>query len=253
MMSGERAAIYTRKFQAKILDKQPEAEIQRCKAYCLTSNYVTTNEHIYFDQTTNGQPELQRLLEAAKSGLIDVVVITGPGRLSNSPADLITILEQLKAAGVRVATIEPSFLDGHFSKPAVTRHLPPRRRKEPKRSRWTEYAINGPIVTSEQGKQAAIYAGSFRPIPARVQIARLKARCEAHGYSLKGEHIYFEMQPDANGTDRPELERLLEAARSGSIDIIMLNNIQDFSQKQSYLAYVVQALQEAMVRVETVE
>jgi DNA invertase Pin-like site-specific DNA recombinase len=256
MMNGKRAAIYTRMFQAKILDKQPEVDIERCKAHCLTSNYIITNEHIYYEQTAEGEAELQRLLEAARKDLIDIVVITGPGRLSSSPADLITILEQFKAVGVRVETVDPSFLDGLLNNPPGARYLPARYNKKKKRSHWTEYAINGNIATSESNgaiERAAIYAGSFRPMEARVQIERLKARCNGRGYSLKSEHIYYDTQQDVNGSYRPELKRLLEVARNGSIDVVVLNNVQDFSQRPSYLIEILQTFQDTNVRVETIE
>src|SRR5690242_21858899 len=85
---GKRAAIYTRSFQAKMLKNKPlEGEVERCKAYCARCGYHVDEDHVYYeiqsDSDGQGQPELNRLIVAAKSGYIDVVVVTGPGRLSS--------------------------------------------------------------------------------------------------------------------------------------------------------------------------
>jgi DNA invertase Pin-like site-specific DNA recombinase len=257
-MKEKRAAIYTRRFQATILDKQSDTEIERCKVHCLALNYIVSKEHIYAEQTTDEQdrPELQRLLAAAKNGLIDTVVITGPGRLSSSPADLLTLVEQFKAAGVQIETIEPSFLDGLLNKTPAVKSSPTRYRKEKKRSHWTEHAIHGDRSMQERRSpppRAAIYAGSFRTTPAKLQIQQLKTRCQIHGYSLDSEHIYYDTDPDVNGSNRPKLQALIEAATNGHIDVIVLNNIQDFSQRPSHLINIIQIFKDAGVVIETIE
>ena len=258
----KRAAIYTRSFQAKILkDKPLEIEVERCKAYCARWGYSTAEDQIYCEVQSDGgeqsQPELYRLLVAAKRGCIDVVVITGPGRLSSSPAELITIIQQFQNVGVKVETTEPSFLDR--AKPAE--HDQPKssvQYRQKKRSKWTEYEIVGaPTIQQQNGlKRVAIYAkGNTNSL--QEQIKRCKAYCVSNGYRIDNDQLYCEAQEGTDEQDRPELNpelnRLTEVAKSGLIDIVVLANVQVFTRRPSYLAVILQVFQDAGVQVGTIE
>jgi len=260
--SGKRAAIYTRSFQAKILrDKPLEGEVERCKAYCATWGYSIDKDQIYYevqsDGDEQGQPELYRLLTAAKSGCIDVVVITGPGRLSSSPAELITIIQQFQHVGVKVETTEPSFLD----RPKVAerdqmKNAVPYRQK--KRSKWTEYEMVGaPTIQQQNGqKRVAIYAKGDTN-SRQEQIKRCKAYCTSNGYSVDKDQLYSEARASTDEQDRPELNpelnRLTEVAKNGLLDVVVLTNVQMFTRRPSYLAAILQVFQDAGVQVETIE
>ncbi len=195
MSRGKRAAIYTRSFQAKLLrDKPLEIEVERCKAYCARWGYSIDEDQIYYeiqlDSEEQSQPELYRLLAAAKRGCIDVVVITGPGRLSSSPSELITIIQQFQNAGVKVETTEPSFLDRAKS----TEHDQMKdgvQYRQKKRSKWTEYEIVGaPTIQQQNGlRRVAIYAkGDANAL--QEQIGRCKAYCARNGYRIDKEQLY---------------------------------------------------------------
>jgi DNA invertase Pin-like site-specific DNA recombinase len=259
---GKRAAIYTRSFQAKILkDKPLVGEVERCKAYCTRWGYSIDEDQIYYevqsDGDQQGQPELDRLVATAKRGCIDVVVITGPGRLSSSPAELITIIQQFQSAGVKVETTEPSFLDR--AKP--TEHGQMKNNMQycqKKRSKWTEYEIVGASTTQQQNtlRRVAIYAkGDANSL--QEQIKRCKAYCTSNGYRIGKDQLYSEIQEGSDEQDRPELNpelsRLTEVAKNGLLDMVVLTNVQMFTRRPSYLAIVLQTLQDAGVQVETIE
>src|SRR5207245_8752183 len=112
-------------------------------------------DEIYYEVQSDGdelgQPELYRRLTGANSGYIDVVVITGPGRLSSSPAELITIIQQFQHVGVKVETTEPSFLER--AKPTEQSQMKNGvQYHQKKRSKWTEYEIVGaPTIQQQNG------------------------------------------------------------------------------------------------------
>lgn len=259
---AKRAAIYTRSFQAKVLRERPLAvEIDRCKAYCTTWGYSINNDQIYYEVQLNGdeqdQPELSRLLVAAKRGCIDIVVITGPGRLSSSPAELITIIQQFQNVGVKVETTEPSFLDrsqlterDHIKNSTQYCHR--------KRSKWAEYEIVGtPAIQQHNGlRRVAIYArGNTQS--SQQQIEQCKAYCNSNGYRIDMGHLYSEIQGHIDEQDHPELNpelnRLTEVAKNGLIDVVVLTNVQVFTRRPSYLAAILQVFQDTGVQVITIE
>lgn len=259
---GKRAAIYTRSFQAKMLkNKSLEGEVERCKAYCARCGYHVDEDQIYYEVQSEsdeqGQPELDRLVAAAQRGYIDVVVITGPGRLSSSPAELITIIQQFQSGGVRVETTEPSFLDRTKStEQAQVRGSIQSRQK--KRSKWTEYEIAGAPTIQQQNAlwRVAIYAkGDANSL--QEQVKRCQAYCTSNGYEIGKDQLYTEVREGTDEQDspelNPELSRLIAVAKSGLIDMVVLTNVQMFTRRPSYLAIVLQTLQDAGVRVETIE
>ena len=251
MTTEKRAAIYTRQFSEKEI---LETQIDQCKHYCLNRSYSIDINQLYYEHSTDEQnrPALQRLLDTAKNGLLDVVVITAPGILSSSPSELVTILVQFKNTGVQVETITPSFLDGLLHRPKQTEHknisLKPHKQK--RRSRWTEHAIRGPITEKSQDsdrKRAAIY------VRVLAHVGQLKELCNRYGYMINDDHIYTEVQQDNEEYNRPELQRFLESVKSGSIDIVVLKNVQDFSKRPSHLITILNILEKAGVWVETIE
>lgn len=258
---GKRAAIYTRSFQARILkDKSLEAEVERCKAYCARWGYCVDEEQIYYEVQSDdkpGQPELNRLLAVAKRGGVDVVVITGPGRLSSSPAELITIIQQFERVGVKVETTEPSFLDRtKTAQQSQMKNAIQNRQK--KRSKWTEYEIIGSSTIQQQNglRRVAIYAkGNATSL--QEQIKRCRAYCAHNGYRLGKDQLYSEIQTRSDEHDRPELNpelnRLLDVAKSGSINVVVLTNVQMFTRRPSYLAVILQVFQDTGVAIETLE
>jgi DNA invertase Pin-like site-specific DNA recombinase len=262
MSKGKRAAIYTRSFQARMLKNKPlEGEVERCKAYCARCGYHVDEDQIYYEVQSGsdeqGQPELDRLIAAAQRGWIDVVVITGPGRLSSSPAELITILQQFQSVGVKVETTEPSFLDR--TKPteqAQVRGSIQSRQK--KRSRWTGYEIAGAPTIQQQNalRRVAIYAkGDADSL--QEQVKRCKAYCTSNGYEIGKDQLYAEVREGSDEQDspelNPELSRLTAVAKGGLIDVVVLTNVQMFTRRPSYLAVILQTLQGAGVQVETIE
>ncbi len=262
MSKGKRAAIYTRSFQAKMLKNKPlEGEVERCKAYCARCGYHVDEDHVYYeiqsDSDGQGQPELNRLIVAAKSGYIDVVVVTGPGRLSSSPAELISLIQQFQSVGVRVETTEPSFLDrARSTEQDQMRSGVPSHQK--KRSRWTEYEIVGTPTVQQQNtlKRVAIYAkGDANSL--QEQVKRCQAYCTSNGYRVDKDQFYAEMREGPDEQDHPELNpelnRLTEVAKKGLLDMIVLTNVQMFTRRPSYLAAILQIFQDAGVQVETIE
>ena len=259
---GKRAAIYTRSFQAKVLrDKPLEIEVERCKAYCARWGYSIDENQIYYEIQTDGdeqdQPELYHLLAAAKRGCIDVVVITGPGRLSSSPAELVTIIQQFQNVGVKVETTEPSFLDRAKSTECDQMKSGVQYRQK-KRSKWTEYEIVGaPTIQQQNGlRRVAIYAkGDTNSL--QEQIEHCKAYCARNGYRIDKDQLYFEVREGTDEQDRPELNpelnRLTEVAKGGLIDVIVLTNVQMFTRRPSYLAVILQVFQDAGVSIETID
>jgi DNA invertase Pin-like site-specific DNA recombinase len=259
---GKRAAIYTRSFQAKILrEKSLAGEVERCKAYCATWGYSIDNDQIYYEVQPDGneqsQPELDRLLAAAKNGSIDVVVVTGPGRLSSSPSELITIIQQFQSVGVKVETTEPSFLDR--TKPTEQSQMRSGMQShQKKRSKWTEYQMVGaPTILQQHGqRRVAIYAkGDAKSL--REQVKRCQAYCASNGYKVEGDQLYAEVRAGFDEQDRPELNpvlnRLIEVAKNGLLDVVILTNVQMFTRRPSYLAAILQIFQDAGVQVETIE
>ncbi len=262
MSKGKRAAIYTRSFQARMLkNKSLEGEVERCKSYCARCGYRIDEDQIYYEVQSEsdeqGQPELDRLVAAAKRGCIDVVVVTGPGRLSSSPAELITIIQQFQSEGVKVETTEPSFLDGmkpigqNQMKNGVQSH-------QKKRSRWTEYEIVGAPTILQQNtlRRVAIYAkGDANSL--QEQVKRCKAYCTSSGYEIGKDQLYCEVREGSDEEDcpelNPELSRLIAVAKGGLIDTVVLTNVQMFTRRPSYLAVILQILQDTGVQVETIE
>jgi DNA invertase Pin-like site-specific DNA recombinase len=256
MTKGKRAAIYTRKFHADSLKDLPlAAEVEQCKDYCLRQNYSVDDNQIYYEQATSelDSPKLKLLFEAAKNGLLDVVVITGPGKLSSSPSELVTILQQFKEVGVQIETTTPSFMDGLLSRPKTTEHIHAKKRRHKKHSKWTEYAINGDIASAADSRptRAAIYAypqqkqGSENPLD--IQIIECRKHCKRYNYSIN-----YELR-ESDEQNRPELNRLIEVARNGLIDVVVLVNIQGFHKRPSYLINTVQIFQDVGIQIDTID
>jgi DNA invertase Pin-like site-specific DNA recombinase len=91
-----------------------QEQIGRCKAYCARNGYRIDKEQLYSEvrEGTDEQdrpelnPELNRLTELAKNGLIDVVVLTNVQMFTRRPSYLAVILQVFQDAGVVIETID---------------------------------------------------------------------------------------------------------------------------------------------------
>ena len=113
----KRAAIYTRSAASQEPGEENNAlatQIRLCKMHCQVQGYTTDEKCIYSvigsgnDDSYNRHPQLTALLEAAKLGAFDVLVIATHNRLSRRLAYAAAIIEELQQYGVEVESI-----DGH--------------------------------------------------------------------------------------------------------------------------------------------
>jgi DNA invertase Pin-like site-specific DNA recombinase len=111
-----RAAIYTQSAESKEPGEENNAlatETRLCKMHCHVQGYATDEKHIYSEIGSgndgyNRCPQLTALLEAAKLGAFDVLVIATHNRLSRRRAVAAAIIDELQQYGVEVESI-----DGH--------------------------------------------------------------------------------------------------------------------------------------------
>src|SRR5262245_47049004 len=106
----KRAALYTRSAGSQEPGEEYNAlatQIRLCMMYGQSQGDTTDDKDIYSEignGTTdqNRRPQLTTLLEAAKQGAFDVLVIATHNRLSHSLTHTTAILEELKQYGVQV-------------------------------------------------------------------------------------------------------------------------------------------------------
>jgi site-specific DNA recombinase len=111
-----RAALYTRSAASQEPGEENNAlatQIRLCKMHCQVQGYATDEKHIYSEigSGNDGQsprPQLTALLEAAKQGAFEVLVIATQNRLSRRLIHANTIIEELQQYGVQVESV-----DGH--------------------------------------------------------------------------------------------------------------------------------------------
>lgn len=109
---------------------------------------------------------------------------------------------------------------------------------------------------NQQGKRAAIYARNAtvqEPIPGYAEGAQVHDALEhirASGYQLVPELIYSEV---ASGTavERPGLAALLEAARRGEFEVLVVYDRDRLSRSPSHLATLLAAFEQQGIQVET--
>ena len=109
-----RAAIYAR-FSSDLQDvRSITDQVSLARKYADTHGFKTAG--VYEDAAISGasvinRPGLQRLLNDANSGKIEVLVTESLDRLSRSQADIAALYERLTFMGVRIETLA----DGHVS------------------------------------------------------------------------------------------------------------------------------------------
>ncbi len=112
----KRAAMYIRSAVSQELGEEYDAlatQIRLCRMYCQIQGYTTDGDHIYSQigsntDSYNQHPQLTALLEAAKLGAFDVLVISTHNRLSRRLAYATAIIDELQQYGVEVESV-----DGH--------------------------------------------------------------------------------------------------------------------------------------------
>ncbi len=90
-----------------------QTETRLCRMHCQVQGYATDEKHIYSEIGSgsdgyNRRPQLTALLEAAKQGAFDVLVIATHNRLSRRLAHAAAIIDELQQYGVQVESV-----DGH--------------------------------------------------------------------------------------------------------------------------------------------
>lgn len=90
-----RAAIYAR---VSTVDKgwDPELQLKPLRQYCLLRDFAIEGEYIdHMTGSKEKRPELDRLMEAARKRLIDVIVVWKLDRFGRSLKHLLNALEEL--------------------------------------------------------------------------------------------------------------------------------------------------------------
>lgn len=112
---------------------------------------------------------------------------------------------------------------------------------------------------TETPKRAAIYARSATQQQAHAenhavveQIARCRAYCTEHGYSIGERHIYQDLASGAVYQDRQQLNGLLAAVREHQIDIVVIYDADRLSRNPVHLVTIIEELAQHNVKVEIV-
>jgi site-specific DNA recombinase len=86
------------------------------------------------------------------------------------------------------------------------------------------------------------------------QAKSIRAYCEEHGYILEERHLY----PEAMSAyllpyrERPQLRKLLDAARKGEFDVVVVTEFNRLSRRQIEQAVIIDLLEHATVKAESV-
>ncbi|MCZ8036497.1 MAG: recombinase family protein [Novosphingobium sp.] len=112
---GVRAAIYARYSSDGQREFSIERQIEAATAYIAGRGFENTNK-IYADRaktgtTIEGRDELHKLLDDAKSGLFDIVVIESWSRLSREIRDSINVFADLQKLGIVLHTANHGEMD----------------------------------------------------------------------------------------------------------------------------------------------
>lgn len=120
-----RCAIYTWSSRAARRASVTTAQREACRRYLAEQHGLTVLAQSYDDiddvaaAPRAGRPALQRLLDDITRRQIDIVAVERVDRLSGSPVELATLLEQFDAAGVALLSIDQgasgTVLTGQFT------------------------------------------------------------------------------------------------------------------------------------------
>jgi len=111
MMRVLRVALYARvSGRSQKEEKTIESQLATLEEFVATEGLQLDPEHIYIDNGYSGyyfdRPGLDRLRDAARDGVIDVVLVHDPDRLARRYAYQVLLLEELQRWGVQVRFIE---------------------------------------------------------------------------------------------------------------------------------------------------
>ncbi len=102
-----RCAIYARYSSDKQRDASIADQLRVCEAFITRRGW--TGAEVYRDQALSGatalRPGYQKLLEDARAGAFDVVVVEALDRLSRDQADVATLYKQLSFHGIKLMTL----------------------------------------------------------------------------------------------------------------------------------------------------
>jgi site-specific DNA recombinase len=106
-----RVAFYARVSGGSQKEEQTiESQLAALKEFAATEGFQLDAEHFYIDNGYSGfyfdRPDLDRLRDAARDGLIDVVLVHDPDRLARRYAYQVLLIEELQRWGVQVRFIE---------------------------------------------------------------------------------------------------------------------------------------------------
>ena len=95
------AVIYA--YQASPEKNGLETQIEHCKKYCLDNSL---NVIAVYQEEVGNRTERARLLESAKAGGFEVVVVRDFSRFSRNSIELLDVTLQLKESGVEIQTLQ---------------------------------------------------------------------------------------------------------------------------------------------------
>jgi len=99
-----------------VTDSPGHQQVGDLRTYAESKGWTIQGE--YLDQGMSGlqfdRPGLTRLLEACRSGEVDVVVVTDHARISRDLTVLLALLERLESLGVRVVALRNPLHSVHF-------------------------------------------------------------------------------------------------------------------------------------------
>jgi len=96
-------------------DRQKEEEtissqLQQIRDFASRNNFTLDDAHLYLDDGASGyyldRPALDRLRDAARDGLIDILLVQNPDRLSRKYAYQVLLLEEFSRWGVQVRFLQ---------------------------------------------------------------------------------------------------------------------------------------------------
>ena len=102
-----RVAVYARVSDDQQREKQTiESQLAEVCQFAKDNNWLVAEQHLYIDDGHSGfhfeRPALDRLRDAARDGLIDLLLVHDPDRLSRRYAYQVLLLEELQRWGVEV-------------------------------------------------------------------------------------------------------------------------------------------------------
>jgi DNA invertase Pin-like site-specific DNA recombinase len=102
-----RVAVYARVSDDQQREKQTiESQLAEVCQFAKDNNWPVAEQHLYIDDGHSGfhfeRPALDRLRDAARDGLIDLLLVHDPDRLSRRYAYQVLLLEELQRWGVEV-------------------------------------------------------------------------------------------------------------------------------------------------------